>query len=694
MNTKPEFKIIADHLRSSCFLIADGISPSNEGRGYVLRRIMRRAMRQAHKIGAKEPLMHKLVDSLIAEMGETYPELVRARATIISTLKDEEEKFRETLEKGLKILEEAILELENSKNSSKNLSKILSGKIAFKLYDTYGFPLDLTEDICKEKNLTVDVKEFEEEMDIQRQRARKNWVGSGELSEENLFFDLKEKFGATSFCYHETTRISAKILAIIFNGEMLQEISQESLEKFAADSADKSADCFIILDQTCFYATSGGQKGDDGNLVLANECKDSTEISYRQLQNCIDVSEVRKVAGGLFIHIISEIRGNFKIGDEVLALVNNRHRQLRAQNHSATHLLHKALKQILGDATAQKGSNVDFHQLTFDFNLGRAMSESEIEEVEELVNFYIRKNSPVSTKIMDLEEAKNSGAEMLFGEKYDSKVRVVAMEPSSELCGGTHVKQTGNIGIFKIISENGIAAGIRRITAKSGFFALQHTKLQEKKLLSLINSLKVKQQFEDIKISESEFLSNKTGFEEISFFSDEFNKEIICASQRESMFEAASKTAKIGEEIQKQLKEKDSEIHHLKQQLWRAEIKKIESETILYKSSQISIAHHLFVGVDAKDLREITLLAKQESTFSNSQILAFFGEKDGKISLCLAVSNDLTSSLDASKLINLMVEKIGGKNGGGKKDFAMGGGNYSAGISDAISSLKAALEII
>lgn len=678
MSTKPELKIIADHLRSSCFLIADGISPSNEGRGYVLRRIIRRAMRQAYKLGAKEPLMYKLVDILIKEMGDAYPELSRARAVIISILKDEEEKFRETLEKGLKILEEAIGKLDHNK---KILSgKILSGAVAFKLYDTYGFPLDLTQDICKEKNLEVEISEFEKEMETQRKRARESWAGSGEVGEEKLFFDLKEQFGATKFLYHEATICKAKILAILAGGQLVNQIS-----------GDISAQTvFIILDQTPFYATSGGQKGDDGNMILANEF-DSNSIDYQKLTNRIDIFETRKVGGGLFIHQVSDCKGIFKTGDEIIALVNNRHRQMRAQNHSATHLLHKALKQILGSSVSQKGSNVDLHQLTFDFNLGRAMSESELEQVEELVNFYIRKNSTVITKVMELEEARLSGAEMLFGEKYDSQVRVVTMNPSCELCGGTHVAQTGNIGVFKIISENGVAAGIRRITAKSGFFALQHFKLQERKLSSLINSLKVKQQFDEVKTNDNEFLSSKTGFDETAFFVDEITNQITSESHRKSMFEAANKTAKIGEEIQQQLKEKDREIQQLKKQLWQLEIQKLCCETIVCKSREIRLAHHFFIKTDAKDLREITTETRLESAFSQSQILAFFGEKDGKVALCLAISDDLVAQLDASKLIVPMIEKIGGKGGGGKKDFAMGGGSNHLGIAAAISALKESL---
>ena len=671
MSIKTEFKIIADHLRSSCFLIADGILPSNEGRGYVLRRIMRRSMRQIHKLGAKEPLMFKLVDILIKEMGAYYPELTRARDVIIETLKSEEEKFRETLEKGLKILDDEILN---------NKSAKFSGALAFKLYDTYGFPLDLTQDICKEKKLEVDVEEFEKEMELQRDRARKNWVGSGEISEDKLFFELKEKFGETEFLYHQTTKNKAKILGIYQNFCAINEISAS--QKNSQDSI------FIILDKTPFYATSGGQKGDDGNFILAKETTENSIIDYQKINNCIDIFETKKFAGNLFAHFVADFKGNFKVGDEILALVNNRHRQMRAQNHSSTHLLHKALKQVLGNSISQKGSNVDVKQLTFDFNLNRAMTALEIEQTEELVNFYIRQNSMVDTKEMELEEARESGAEALFGEKYDSKVRVVKMGPSIELCGGTHVANTGNIGVFKIISENGVASGVRRITAKSGFYALQHLKLQEQKLVALLDSLKVKQQFDEVKIDDNEFLSSKVGFNDNSFFVDENSTSIISDSQRKSMLEALDKTSKIGEDWQQNLKDKDKEIEKLKKQIWRNNLKTLTSENV----GEIKIANYLFDETDAKDLREITNEVKSWHNFSQSQILAFFAQKDQKISLCLSLSPDLQNRFDASKLIIPMIAKLDGKGGGGKKDFAMGGGVKIDGVNESLAVLKDSLK--
>ncbi len=610
MTTKPELKIIADHLRSSCFLIADGVMPSNEGRGYVLRRIMRRAMRQIHKLGAKQAVMYKLVDSLIKEMGTAYPELSRARDTIIDTLKNEEEKFRETLEKGLKILEDAINHppLEGGSKSAAIRGGVkFSGETAFKLYDTYGFPLDLTQDILKEKNIEVDVESFNQEMEKQRNRGKENWSGSGENKEDNLFFNLKEKFGETKFLGYDSTKAKAKILAI---------------EEIAGTSQK-----IIILNQTPFYATSGGQKGDNG--IMQN----STGKAI--------ISETKKFAGNLFIHLISYYEGKFEIGDEIAAEVNPRTRQFRAQNHSATHLLHKALKQKLGNSISQKGSNVDAEYFTFDFNFNRAMTLDEITEVEDLVNIYIRQNTKIKTEIMALEKARESGAEALFGEKYDGEVRVLSMGNvisfddmgevivqnkswSVELCGGTHAKATGDIGILKIISEKGIAAGIRRIEAKTGLHAIEYNREQEKKFE---NSL---------------------------------------------------------ENLQQELKQKDKEIERLKKQILLSGLSGLKSE----KVAEVNLLNHVFYDVDAKDLREITNELKAKKDFVNSHIFALFGCKEDKVAVVVAVSDDLLDKFDSAKLIAPLIEAIGGKGGGGKKDLAMGGGVDKNSIKKAVEVLK------
>lgn len=621
---KAEYKIIADHLRSSSFLIADGVLPSNEGRGYVLRRIMRRAMRQLHKLGVKEASMFKLVDVLIYEMGTAYPELSRAREVIVEALKNEEEKFRETLEKGLKILDEEI---------SKTKSAKFSGEIAFKLYDTYGFPLDLTQDILKEKNIEVDLDAFNREMENQRERARKSWSGSGEVAEEKVFFDLKEKFGETKFLGYENLKSKAKILAIYPN--------------------------FLILDQTPFYATSGGQKGDDG--VVGG----------------IEIYETKKFAGGLFVHffkeqkneeIIKDSKGSslfkgdrvyalgqrwglhIKVGDEVEAIVNASTRKARASNHSATHLMHKALKEVLGNSISQKGSNVDSDYFTFDFNFNRAMTVEEVKKVEDLVNYWIKESSGVNTNLMSLYKARESGAEALFGEKYDAEVRVVSMGKSVELCGGTHVSNTSEIEIFKIISEKSVASGIRRIEAKSGYSAKKYLDEQVEKLKNLVVDLKEKIAEKDQEIGgEIEDLSNQND-------------------------------PKILEEI---LKKKDKEIERLKKEKLFKNFEALKAQ----KVGSVNLLAHEFEDADAKDVRDILNEVKARGDFSAATIFALFGSKDGKVAVCISLTTDLFDRFDSSKLIISAVEAVGGKGGGGKKDMAMGGGNNRKGIAIAIKSI-------
>jgi alanyl-tRNA synthetase len=623
MTIKTEYKIIADHLRSCCFLIADGIMPSNEGRGYVLRRIMRRAMLQIHKLGAKNIVMYKLVPALIKEMGSAYPELGEARDLIVDTLKNEEEKFKATLENGLKILEEELLKNPNSKE--------FSGAIAFKLYDTYGFPLDLTGDILKQHHQEVAIAEFDLEMQKQRQRGKENWVGSGEEKEDDYFLKLKEKFGETEFVGYETTYIKTKVLDYYVN--------------------DLTA--FIILEKTPFYATSGGQKGDEGNIILASDIKDSEIknfelIDYDKLKNVFYISETKKVAG-LHLHVSrnnqQHHRGILKPGDEVIAIINNQNRQFRAQNHSATHLLHRALKELFGNQITQKGSNVDTAYFTFDFNFNRALSEEELSKIEDLVNFYIRQNSAVKTQIMSLETAKKQGAMALFGEKYSDQVRVLSMgknqdnqDWSQELCGGTHVKNTGNIGLFKIISEKGIASGIRRIEAKTGHFAFEHLRLFQKESQILLEE----------KITE--------------------------------------------------IKNKNQEINKLKKQILLSNIDDLNSEKIISKKGlEINLVDFCFKDINAQELREIMLEVKNRKQYQSQHVLVLFSSQDQKVAVIIAISSDLISSnaaksgnigYDARELIKIVGEKIGGKAGGGKEDFAMAGGNDVVGIANALGALK------
>lgn len=611
----PKLKIISDHLRSSAFLIADGIMPSNEGRGYVLRRIMRRALLQIHKIGAKDLVMYKLVEPLIKQMGQAYPELITRKETIIDILKNEEEKFRQTIDKGLKILEE---ELQNNKSSN------FSGQIAFKLYDTYGFPLDLTQDLLKEQNITVNIEEFNKAMSKQKALARQNWSGSGQNAEEEIFFDLKNKFGPTKFVGYDKTEICAQILHY-----------------------QQQEPAFIILDQTPFYATSGGQKGDDGFIILANEHK-------------LEIIETKKFADDLFVHFIKKAPDLDLINANITAQINKTNRAQRSANHSATHLMHKALKLVLGNVISQKGSNVDSDYFTFDFNFNRQMTPEEITKVEEIVNEQINKDSTTNTKIMDLKQAQESKAECLFGEKYDDKVRVVSIGNSVELCGGTHVSSSKEIESFKIISEKSIASGIRRIEAKTG--------------LALKNYLAQKQQEEQIIIDN---LKNK-----ISKQNDELNK---LKNNKITNIDLNDKNI---EQLENIAKQNDKQINKLRTENLSNNLDDLTIEKI----ADINFISHNFGEIKANDLREIStkIIAKDE--FKNSSILISFAINDDKVSTCIAISDDITTKFDASKLIKIAVEKINGKGGGGKANFAMGGGNSKENIDLAINAVKNCLK--
>jgi alanyl-tRNA synthetase len=667
----PSYKVIADHIRSVSFLIADGVTPSNEGRGYVLRRIIRRAIRHIHKLKAKETTMHKLLPVLISQMGDAYPELIRAKDTIIDVLKTEEERFVDTIDRGMEMLEQ---ELKHTKDG-----KIFSGKIAFKLYDTYGFPLDLTQDILREKNIEVDLASFDNEMELQKKRAKASWSGSGEAKDSEVYFGLKNKFGATEFLGYQTTKTKAKILTILKDGKEILETK----------NGDKNIE--IILDHTPFYATAGGQKGDDGNFILSNEYQEDQLIDYQKLKNVIDIVETKKMAGDLFVHFVAEIRGSFSVGNQIIALVNNRHRQFRAINHSATHLLHFAIRQVLGNQITQKGSNVDSNYFTFDFNHNKPLSQLELDQIEDLVNFYIRQNSNIKTEILPLEEARDKGAIALFGEKYDSnQVRVLEIGKSVELCGGTHADATGNIGVFKIISEKGIAAGIRRIEAKTGFFATQHSRFQERKLQSLLDGLKIKQQFDDIKMPSNQFHSAKKGFDDYYHFIDE-NKKNIIASEAEiiSIQLGAEKIYQLGNEKIIEAKTLQKEIEHLKQEKLST-----NSNFSIENFGEVNFIHHSFDKINAKELREIIIKTKNKSQYQQNSMILFFSvyknqeDENTKVSAILSISQNLVDQFQADKIILQIAQKIGGKNGGGKPDLAMCGGDNQGGIIEAINVVR------
>jgi alanyl-tRNA synthetase len=458
------YRIIADHLRSSAFLIADGVMPSNEGRGYVLRRIMRRAMRHAHQLGAKEPLMYKLLPKLINMFGSTYTELARASDLIVSILRQEEEKFKTTLGRGLKLLSE------ESANIPK--SGMLSGEVAFKLYDTYGFPLDLTEDILKKENIKVDIKEFNQQMAIQKQRARKAWAGSGESKTETIWFDILSEFGATEFLGYSLDCAEGKVVTLVKNGKKTEQIS------------DLESKFILVANQTPFYGESGGQMGDIGIIESAN-CK-------------IKVVDTVKFLGKITGHVCELIEGVVKYDDEIKMLINVDYRNHLKAHHTVTHILHAVLRETLGSHVTQKGSLVAKDKLRFDISHPQAISKQEIKSIEEKVNKIITDNSKIITQLMPAEEAINAGAMALFGEKYDSEVRVVSLGDNAknnlpysfELCGGTHVSRTGDIGIFKITSEGAIASGIRRIEAVCGKFAFREIATSEELLEQISGSLK------------------------------------------------------------------------------------------------------------------------------------------------------------------------------------------------------------
>ncbi len=458
-------RIIADHLRSSGFLIADGVLPSNEGRGYVLRRIMRRAMRHAYLLGAQDPLMYRLAPTLIGEMGDAYPELGRAQALIIETLKREEERFRKTLGRGLKLLEEEQVHLSGS--------TVLPGAVAFKLYDTYGFPLDLTQDILRGQGQKVDIHGFNAAMESQKAEARKSWSGSGEAKEEAIWFELAQKIPPTEFLGYTNTAAQGEVLALIQQGKSVQKVT--------------SGDVLVITNQTPFYAESGGQVGDRGRLTAAG---------FMGL-----VTDCTKKAGKFFVHHVTLEDGCLSVGDVLELLVDEKRRTLTKANHSATHILHATLRRYLGDQVVQKGSLVGPNRLRFDFSFNQPLSSLQLQAIEDQVNDLVRANTSVQTKIMIPDEALKIGAMALFGEKYGDEVRVLSMGKSDdvdhtsysvEFCGGTHVTRTGDIGYFKITGESGVAAGVRRIEAQTGPGAERYARELEGVSIALSARLKTK----------------------------------------------------------------------------------------------------------------------------------------------------------------------------------------------------------
>ena len=610
-------KVIADHLRATSFLIADGVLPSNEGRGYVLRRIMRRAMRHAHILGAQDPVVFKLVPTLVHEMGDAYPELVRAQPLITETLKLEETRFKKTLGTGLKLLED----------ETKGLSGggTLRGDVAFKLYDTFGFPLDLTQDVLRARNIAVDTDGFEKSMDEQRAKARAAWAGSGETADQAIWFDVRQKAGATEFLGYDTERAEGQIKAILLDGKEVSSLK-----------ANQTG--WIITNQTPFYAESGGQQGDQGQLVSG--------------ANQGDVLDVQKMVGDLHAHHTKVAKGELKVGDDLVMTVDPiRRAQLRA-HHSATHLLHEALRRHLGEHVTQKGSLVAPDRLRFDISHTKAISAEELKRIEDEVNDRIRHNSAVLTRLMTPEEAIAAGAMALFGEKYGEEVRVLSMgsdeggdKYSVELCGGTHARRTGDIGLFKIVGEGAVSAGVRRIEALAGHAAEAHVRHQAELLAEAAATLKVRA--EDLPARLAALVEGQRRVE----------REL--AEARKALALAGGGGAGGGNAAD--------------------EVRDVGG---------VKLIGRVLNGVPGKDLKG---MADEFKKKLGSGVVALIGVEDGKASAVVGVTDDLSKTLSAVELVKAGVAALGGKGGGGRSDMAQGGGPDAAKAPEALKAIEAAL---
>jgi alanyl-tRNA synthetase len=615
--TVSSFRVIADHLRASSFLIAEGVLPSNEGRGYVLRRIMRRGMRHSHLLGSKQPIFYNIFKTLMDEMSGNYPELVRAESLIKETLKTEEEKFLVLLERGMKILNDEILKID----------KVLPGEVAFKLYDTYGFPLDLTEDILKNKSLKIDNKKFKTLMNESRELAKKNWKGSGDSSVNKIWFEIKDRLGPTEFLGYETDQAEGKILSLLKDNKEVKILS-------ANDEG------MMITNQTPFYGESGGQVGDTGEITLG-------KFKF-------EVNDVQKQLGDLFVHYGKVTEGSIKVNDNVEMKIDVERRNNVRAYHSATHLLHESLRRVLGTHVTQKGSLVDPDRLRFDFSHMKPISTDEIKKIETFVNSMVEKKSEVKTRIMTPKEAVDNGALALFGEKYGDEVRVLSMGSekdryfSTELCGGTHARNTGDIGKFKIISQSSIAAGVRRVEA------LRDKQLQEylnkKEKLSDLESVKSEETIKDL----SQKIIKLGGKPNIS--SD--NQQTLIKDLTKHYEQLLVKST---------LSDKSKNI--------------INDQTI----NNVKVRFQKVIDLPPKDLRKLVDSGKKELT---EGIIVVFAVKDEKIGLAIGVTENLTKKYDAVKLTKIGSEIIGGKGGGGRSDFAQAGGTDSSKIDTAFDQIK------
>ena len=592
----PSLKVLADHIRACSFLIADGVIPGNEGRGYVLRRIIRRAIRHGYKLGSRAAFFHKMVADLVLEMGNAYPELKAEQARITSILKNEEDRFFETIENGMEILETELASMEKAGNRTFN------GDLAFKLHDTFGFPLDLTADICRERNVTVDSAAFDTAMTRQKEQAR----SAGKFK---MAANLEYSGENTEFKGYETLETPAKILALY----------KDSISVKALTEGEQGV---VVLDNTAFYAESGGQVGDIGEL--------------RSTDGIFAVEDTQKIQAAVFGHHGILKTGTLKVGDQLNAKVNMQARASSMRNHSATHLMHSALRAVLGDHVQQKGSLVDTEKTRFDFVHNAPVTEAEIAQVEKIVNAEILTNSATQARIMDIESAKKTGAMMLFGEKYGDEVRVLDIGSTSELCGGTHVSRTGDIGLFKITSESGVAAGVRRIEATTGNGALKIINAQQQLIDQLANALKA-----------------PTG-------------------------ELANKVAQLADHA----KSLEKELARLKSKLASSQGDDLSTQAI--EIAGVKVLAVVLDGANVETLRE-TMDKLKDKLKSAAIVLA--SVNDGKVSLAAGITADLIAKIKAGDLVNFVAQQVGGK-GGGKPDMAMAGGTDASQLPKALASVN------
>ncbi|MFK7876066.1 MAG: alanine--tRNA ligase [Paracoccaceae bacterium] len=611
-------RVIADHLRSTSFLIADGVMPSNEGRGYVLRRIMRRAMRHARLLGAKDPVMYRMVPSLIQQMGGAYPELGQAQALISETLQQEETKFKQTLDRGLRLLEDEVSDLASGAD--------LPGAAAFRLYDTYGFPLDLTQDALREKGFGVDTDGFDTAMAEQKAKARAAWSGSGEAADATIWFDVADTHGPTDFLGYDTDTAEGQIVALFRDGT-------------ATDGASAGQSVQIALNQTPFYAESGGQVGDTGML--------KTDSGSAQ------ITDTRKTAG-VFVHTATVTKGAIKVGEGAILTVDSDRKNAIRANHSATHLLHEALRGALGDHVAQRGSLNAVDRLRFDFSHSKALSLQELDTVEAEVNAYIRQNSAVETRIMTPDDARDLGAQALFGEKYGDEVRVVSMghDPQSgkgqgkdtyslELCGGTHVRRTGDIGAFVTLGDSASSSGVRRIEALTGQAALDYLRKQDGLLAQ--TALELKAQAADVPTRVKTLLDER--------------------------------------------KKLEAELAQLRRDVAMGSGSSTEDEVLTVAG--VKVLAKVLTGVTGKDLP--ALIDEHKSRIGSGAVL-LIADADGKVAVAAGVTNDVTDKVNAVDLVKAAVAELGGKGGGGRPDLAQGGAKDASNADAAIKAVLAILE--